>query len=206
MIDLFKNIFNNIRKSRNIFILLPILGSNLLVVYSFHLLETSLHISKPDSNFKEDILSNLNFYIFFIILFAPFLEEFIFRYPLKKSRWRFISILLSILYIVIFQERFVQLTLGIYLIMLCVIIYFKKNASLLIICFSILVFTLIHLGNYEYESLMALNKVEIILLFTPQLLLGITVTLIRLKYSFKGALFYHCLYNAAILFLGLLFD
>lgn len=183
-----------------------ILTTNILLLFLIQNLESHLKLQKPEIINKEDILDNISFYAIFFIIIAPLFEEFIFRYPIRQSKARIISLVLCVLAILIFTLTLIKIMLCVYFLMVLYVIIYKKKFSNLMIVFSIILFVGTHLGNYDYDQILSSTSLEMIFLFIPQLILGVVVTGVRIKYSFLYSLTYHAIYNASILILAINFD
>ena len=140
---------------------------------------------------------------FIAIVFAPFIEEVIFRLPLRKTKLFVFSLLFSLIFIKGFKS--LDLIVSVSVIIYCVIIlyyqFFAENRIIrcIMISFSVFTFTVVHISNYAYTELITKEYFELILLFLPQLLLGFFSTNLRIKTKFVYSLLLHTMYNATIL-------
>jgi hypothetical protein len=140
---------------------------------------------------------------FIAIVFAPFIEEVIFRLPLRKTKLFVFSLLFSLIFIKGFKS--LDLIVSVSVIIYCVVIlyyqFFAENRIIhcIMISFSVFTFTVVHISNYEYTELITKEYFELILLFLPQLLLGFFSTNLRIKTKFVYSLILHTIYNATIL-------
>ena len=193
-------------KKNKVFQLLAILITNIIFLTLLHLVEDYFNLNKAELKNEEDILNHLAFYSLVIIVIAPILEELLYRLPLKRSKFAFFSLLVGIINILIIDLLILKIALALYLVGVVYLMYLKKKITFILIPLSIILFTVSHVGNYNIEDLELMNSLDIFFLFLPQLVLGIIVTFIRLKSSFKYALLYHSLYNSTVLFLAIMFD
>lgn len=146
--------------------------------------------------FKEHPL----LYSIFIVLIAPFFEELVFRFPLKFNS---LNVLILPVLIVIFLNTdvtFVKLTSLLYLINIIIQRFFLQENKTIYIT-SIFCFTAIHIDNYD---LLLNNLFQNILLLSPQFLLAVILTRLRINYSFKDAFIYHSTYNLILLLFAII--
>jgi len=198
-------LIRKIIKSR-LLILIGVLFINILILLTLDLLEVFLNLNKPEIDNKEEIMNNIFFYSIFLILIAPILEEVLYRLPIKKNSFTLLSLLVGVIYILIFDLLLIRICLGIYLASMIYFRFSKKEIPKLFVIFSIFVFTISHIGNYNLLDIKSMNLLGLFFLFLPQLILGIIVTYFRMKFSFKHALWYHALYNSIIFLLAIYFD
>lgn len=111
---------------------------------------------------------------FITIVFAPILEEYFFRYFLRYNRA--FSFLIK-------KETWDKI--------------FKY-----LVYASIIVFTLIHSSNYINDSLFFYFMIPFIL--TPQLVAGIVLTFLRVKFNFGSSVLLHICWNGLMISLVLL--
>ncbi len=187
-------------------IFIGILSINILILAALDLVEGFLELSMPEIDGKENILDNIIFYSIFLIFLAPILEEVLYRLPLKRNSFTFFSLLVGVIYILIFDLLLIRIVLGIYLISIIYLRVWKKEISKVFIVISIFVFTISHIGNYGLLDIQSMNLLAFMFLFLPQLILGIIVSFLRIEFSFNYALLYHVLYNAIIILFAINFD
>lgn len=149
--------------------------------------------------------------LFLICLAIPLLEEVIFRSHLSSTRWSIVAFLVSVI-------------CGVFFVLSSVIIDFNSKVPILISAFLIIIasffvsnkflvniwhqyypilfyilaftFSLVHFTNFDYI------KTPVILfplLLIPQLLGGIFLGFIRLKYGFWYSVLSHCWFNFVLL-------
>ena len=172
-------------------------------------LEGYLKTFKPEIDNKEEIMKKIVFYSIFLIIIAPILEEVLYRLPLKKylsTSFTLFSLLIGVIYILIFDLLLIKIALAVYLAYIIYLSYSKKEIPNIFIVLSVFVFTISHIGNYNLLDVQSMSSLDLLFLFLPQLIFGIIVTFIRIKYSFKYALLYHILYNSIIIILAINVD
>ncbi len=194
-------------KRKKVILFLLILFANILFTEIFDVLGTYFGITdiELDSKHKEDILNNLYFYALFIIIIGPFLEEIVYRLPLKKSKYIWVSLVVGSLSIFTFDFIFVKIAVGIYLGLIIYSIISKKAITLFLSIVSVLVFTISHMGNYDATDIEKMNFLELLFTLTPQLIAGIIMTLFRNYFSFSYGLMYHIAYNFTMISLAVIF-
>lgn len=150
------------------------------------------------------------FVAFIVILFAPLIEELIFRLPLRIKRNNFIpfiflGILISGLSII---HKYYEPVIILYLIPVflfgiaftlnfnkksyqSISHLFKSNYKLYFYSFTIL-FALIHIGNYKF-SWQVLFFAPLLVL--PQFILGFLIGFMRLKFGLTWGIFLHAIHN-----------
>lgn len=114
-------------------------------------------------------------------LIAPFMEEFIFRFPLKYKR-NYIFLLFSSMFISRYDnkannykiKRFYRINFGIFF-------YFMA-----------LFFAIVHFSNYNHTQELLLYLPFLVL---SQFFIGLILGFVRIKFGFLWAVFYHALYN-----------
>lgn len=188
-----------------LFVVFGVLFINILLISGINLIEIFLELNKSEMLLSiDDILEDLGFYIILFCVIAPVFEETVFRLPLKKNPFIFLSLILSVIYLLLASILLVKIVYGVYLVGLIYLIFSKKDAPQYFIVISILAFAFVHLENYNLVDIAQLSFLEIVFPFSAQLILGIIVSLLRIHFSFKYAILYHALYNSSILTLALL--
>lgn len=149
---------------------------------------------------KRDNIDENYFYLLFtafitIFIFPP-LEEFIFRYPLiyKEHNYTIFIYLPLILLIIFIPQIITKILLSLYLILL-IIQNFKKKDIYILYIISILSFSFIHLSLFDTKQISSQPFYSSIILVFPQLITGICISYIRIKNNFKIAIYYHIAYN-----------
>jgi|TARA_B110000240_G_C13411458_1_gene415356 hypothetical protein len=191
--------------NKKVIIVFCLLITNIILLTLIDSLEFFFKLEYPEINNKEAILNNLFFYSILVVIIAPFMEEILYRLPLKKTSYTYISIFIGVIYIAIFDLNFVRIVLLLYIIGIVYLLYLKLNPSKYFILLSVFIFTISHIGNYDFQQIKLLNFLELIFLFFPQLIFAIITTSIRIYFSFWYAVFYHILYNALIIISALIF-
>lgn len=187
-------------------------GINLLFIFVLYLFENLIgmplfqHAVQDDA---EDLFKNLGLFLIFAGIFTPVVEELVFRYHLVGYDYRrtITSFLLALpFFILVFNQwgigDFINLTYVIYLMMMSVLLYINKStlSKPLILC-SIMFFGLSHLSNFQVDEIRE-NFVFIPILILPQLVLGIFLSFLRIKFGLIYAIIYHAVYNMVLIFVA----
>lgn len=160
-------------------------------------------------NLEEAYLLDIDLDIsgfFLVVIFAPILEELIFRLPLKLSLWRFHFFLLVVAlccFIIHLYFGFAMLifwAISISLFLSKKYFNFIKHNWLryrvaIFYSFSFL-FGLVHAFNFDPE-LLPFYAFSII--FLPQLIGGVLLAIIRLRFGFFYALLLHSTFNGILM-------
>ena len=200
---LIKNLINERCKINRFQLITIILIINISILVMVNLFENYFCLNKFHLKYSETIQKSFLSFSVFAIIFAPLFEEILFRLPLKKNNYFLGPFLIGVIYILIFNIPLIKISLSIYLIFLFLFRFLKLNISSILTFFSIIVFSLSHIENYSLIELKIANNLEIVLIFLPQLIVGVIITIFRLKYSFKYGLLYHMLYNTSIILMYL---
>lgn len=144
-------------------------------------------------------------YILFAVSIGPIWEEIVFRLPFKRNKYMWVSIVLGLLLFLSLKLLLLKILAVAYIVFVCVF-WIKENYILryLTIGLSVMLFGLIHIGNYSTADIGQMTWMEIISSFFSQLILGAVLTFIRLKYSFKYGLIYHIAFNSILVSLGMI--
>jgi len=171
-----------------------------LFIVTKTVIEPYLGIETVTPKDKEELLAHLIESFVSVVIFAPLLEEAVFRYPLKKCKFVYIALVLGCLISFTFHNRlFTYSFIAVNIISFVLFFFFKKaTLPLSVLIIYIVLFSLIHVENYNINDLKVLPWGLLIYQFFPQLLLGIIVTYIRIKTRFLYALAYHSAYNLVI--------
>lgn len=188
---------------------------NLLFAFSFLTILTVfvpiyslLNVEDLQHNF-DHLLENYNSYILFltVVIVAPFMEEFIFRYPLKFAVTALLFTSLSFFYIlyIIFDPSFNLVFLVIiWLFIACLstvlifeffkiqwINFFTNNYGW-IFYLHVVMFAFLHSSNFNLEP-----KAWIItpLLVIPQFILGMLLGYVRIRNNIWSSIYLHGLNN-----------
>ena len=186
---------------KKIYILFTI---HIIFIILLTILEEKFGINYTESKVSE-MAQNPKELFFFAVIFAPIIEEFLFRYTLKRSKYYNVIILVNVFLFYLISQNYVFSI--IYIILnLITSIYFnnirRHSWPLYLIILNILLFTVIHTLNVDFNLLIDKSKLKTIFQFLPQLLLGIILSFIRLKQNFKIAIAYHCAYNLIFVLLS----
>lgn len=159
---------------------------------------------------EESCFNNLIWSCFGAVFFSPLLEETAFRLSLRRNVYFPASIIICLVFLLSSTYIYTQVSWILFMLLILVNQY-KKNFShrlieILLICFSVISFVLIHFDNYDKRELHSLNPFEIVLLFMHQFILCIILTKVRLETCFINSLIIHSLYNLIILTFALIFN
>lgn len=137
---------------------------------------------------------NLTVFLILAIIFAPIIEEPIFRLHLDLTK-KSMLLSLGVSIFLVFDFWIATAALWIYLIWLFVSVSRNNPPSLkLVVYSSAILFGLIHLSNFT--SLDYTTQFYLIpLLIGEQVIMGLLFSFIRLRYGMKWAMIYHGLYN-----------
>ena len=196
--------FNRIRNN-----VLRLYASHLLVVLLIGIVISQV-IPGTDYSLMQDMLSNLPVWLtlFLVVVMAPILEEGIFRLPLRPSVLS-ISISISIVLIYLFGVFSANLPLSFVVgFMLLGFNVYLATRSLkvvrlqqlytrfprLIFYLSAILFGAIHIGNYDSRVWAFMP-----LLVLPQLVLGLFLGFVRVRYGLSWAIFAHAFHNGCVM-------
>ncbi len=187
-----------------------------LVIFIFHVLLTIGIIYLEDLFFIFPSVQTINikgnfvghgsftFLLISVLLILPFIEECLFRLPLKKNRFSSAVLLLGILYCLLSIEYHILISILMVSVNIYMFYQYRKNRKtkfpISLILLYIIFFTFTHMGNYERTELRTLDWYEFIYLFHPQLIAGCVLTYLRIKFNFIASLLYHMAYNLVVLF------
>ena len=168
--------------------------------------------------FKDYVRNNVVCGVFEICLFAPFLEELMFRFWLTFKRFHIFTSLFVILYALLtvcilphthnsyifgFQSDYFEyplLKFCISFILVFPILFINKNKletfkdkyGQWLVYFSILCFAIVHLTNIRCVWYL---YPFLVIMCLPQLVMGITITYYRLNIGFLAGLTFHIIIN-----------
>lgn len=179
----------------------------LIIVCIIEYIERTLNIQYPNNELKEYEYSPLVLIIFTGII-APIIEEFMFRYPIKKGNLIYPSLIISSIIIFVTSKSFyISISYLILNIITFFLYYLKNNKTipLYLIFPYYLLFIIIHFENYNIEELFSLSYGAILLLLSSQIVLSTTLTYIRIKSNrFFPVILFHSMYNLSIITLSLI--
>jgi len=148
--------------------------------------------------------------IFFSLIFAPIIEEIVFRFPLQKAKWSyyFLICIFFVCTVLLLNKTIIYFDITIFVIILILMLVFKfmdlpeklvkfwHNNYTYLFYFITLIFGAIHLTNF---SLYPLDNLWILpVLFIPQTICGFLFGYIRLKYGMIWCILQHSLYNTVV--------
>jgi hypothetical protein len=173
---------------------------HILFLAILNAIEVYLGIETAELKDKDKYLDNFIELFVFLVIFAPLLEEVVYRYPLKKCKYVYIALVLGCLVSFLFDNKFIAYTFIAVNIISFILFFFVKRKQLplfILITYTVL-FSVSHVENYNPNDLMGLHWSSLIFQFFPQLVLGIILTYIRINTRFLYALAYHSAYNFVI--------
>jgi hypothetical protein len=174
---------------------------HIFILAILNVIEVCLGIETAELKDKDKFLNNFVELFVFAVIFAPLLEEVVFRYPLKKCKYVYIALILGCLAAFLINNRFITYTFIVGNIISFTLFFFfkRENLPLFILLIYAVLFSLFHIENYNLNDLMGLHWSSLIFQFFPQLVLGIILTYIRINTRFLYALAYHSAYNFVIM-------
>lgn len=179
----------------------------LIIVCIIEYIERTLNIQYPNNELKEYEYSPLVLIIFTGII-APIIEEFMFRYPIKKGNLIYPSLIISSIIVFVTSKSFyISISYLILNIITFFLYYLKNNKTipLYLIFPYYLLFIIIHFENYNIEELFSLSYGSILLLLSSQIVLSTALTYIRIKSNrFFPVILFHSMYNLSIITLSLI--
>lgn len=179
----------------------------LIIVCIIEYIERTLNIQYPNNELKEYEYSPLILIIFTGII-APIIEEFMFRYPIKKGNLIYPSLIISSIIVFVTSKSFyISISYLILNIITFFLYYLKNNKTipLYLIFPYYLLFIIIHFENYNIEELFSLSYGSILLLLSSQIVLSTALTYIRIKSNrFFPVILFHSMYNLSIITLSLI--
>lgn len=179
----------------------------LIIVCIIEYIERTLNIQYPNNELKEYEYSPLVLIIFTGII-APIIEEFMFRYPIKKGNLIYPSLIISSIIVFVTSKSFyISISYLILNIITFFLYYLKNNKTipLYLIFPYYLLFIIIHFENYNIEELFSLSYGAILLLLSSQIVLSTALTYIRIKSNrFFPVILFHSMYNLSIITLPLI--
>lgn len=166
----------------------------LLVIAPYSVLIYVLGLFEMQNEVMDLLEENLTVFLITAIIFAPIIEEPIFRLHLDLTK-KSILWSLGVSVILFFDSWIVVGVFWIYLIWLFVRVSRNNPPSLkLVVYSSAILFGLVHLSNFT--SLDYATQFYLIpLLIGEQVIMGLLFSFIRLRYGMKWAMIYHGLYN-----------
>jgi hypothetical protein len=175
-------------------------------VLLIELLKYVFNVVEPEvSVLKENFLENFACSFFGVVAISPILEEVVFRLPLKKNNYYWVSIIFSLLFFL--TSKYIVTQIMCLLFVGSIIVYqFYDKINLfrhILIILSIMAFVSVHFDNYELNIF---RIVDIVILFLPQFVLSLILTKIRVQTCFRNSIIFHSLYNLIVLLFAFLFN
>jgi hypothetical protein len=166
----------------------------LLVIAPYSVLIYVLGLFEMQNEVMDLLEENLTVFLITAIIFAPIIEEPIFRLHLDLTK-KSILWSLGVSIFLVFDFWIAVAALWIYLIWLLICVSMNNPPSLkLVVYSSAILFGLVHLSNFT--SLDYTTQFYLIpLLIGGQVFLGLMISFIRLRYGMKWAMIYHGVYN-----------
>lgn len=175
-----------------------LLGIHILIVVLVKIIEDSFEI--PLIGMQTSEYDNYNLF-FSVVIFAPLVEEMLYRYPLIKGRYVYVSLIFGCILPYVIDACLSIIVITLCLNVIAFVMYFflkKKRLPVGISVIYMFVFVVSHVVNYDMLELSRLPWFSFIFLFYAQFLLGVVVTFLRYCYRFRYVLLYHSLYNLII--------
>ena len=194
----------------------------MLVALSLYYLLVTNGLVNSENHLIGELIKNNNitFIVIFLILVGPFIEELIFRLPLRYKKANFIPLTVVILFFtgtLLFKKLHLSLALSIPLFVVFTAFsifyifnrrmaenrdkFLTSNYPYFFYSLTIL-FALIHISNFSYSVSLLLFAPIIVL---PQFVAGFLFGFIRIKQGFIWGFFLHALHNAIFILPVLLF-
>ena len=153
---------------------------------------------------------SLTFYerIIFAVLLAPIIEESLFRLLLvfnKRNLFYFFVMCVGLFITFLVRESYFKLFLFILLSLISIIIYFYFEVikSFLVknyrcfFYFIVVLFAVLHLFNFN--GINSHNLFVAIILVVPQIILGLILGYLRIKYGIAYSILFHAIVNLSVL-------
>lgn len=178
------------------FFLLLMITFGLVIPYAF-LLEF-MGVGEFDNIIQEMMRDQKALVLVLVIVFAPLIEETIFRYHLTLQKKAVVGSLIASVFMISPQLWIIGAGLMLYLLVLLILVLQKKTPSLHIVVYiSAFFFGIIHLSNYRGFDFLS-NFYWIPFLVLIQFGLGLLLSFIRLHYGLIKAMLFHAVYNAIL--------
>lgn len=179
----------------------------LLIACWVYLIDVVFELREFDNDLEDGFKNSPVFFLISAIMIAPLWEEAVFRLPLKINKYMWIAVGLGLFLLLGLEMIALKIMAAVYLVLVC--LYWWREKPFLkhaVIAVSVLLFGLVHTENYAVADIEKMNWLELVASFLSQLVLGIVITVIRMKYSFRYAIFYHGAFNAILVVLYLIFE
>jgi membrane protease YdiL (CAAX protease family) len=157
---------------------------------------------------EEEFKKNFFFTTIGVLIFAPIIEELIFRVPLKKNSLVWYSVVFISIYIFSSNLLIIKILCLIYVLSIILYQYYDKSKLILylIMILSTISFVAIHIDNYDITAIEHFTVYNYIVLFLPQFFLSVVLIKVRMQKNVLSAVLTHSLYNSVMLLLALLFN
>jgi len=177
------------------FFLLLMITFGLVIPYAF-LLEF-MGVGEFDNIIQEMMRDHKALVLVMVIVFAPLLEETIFRYHLTLQKKAIMWSLIASVFM-LSQLWVIGAGLMLYLLILFLMALRKNPPPLHIVVYiSAFFFGIVHLGNYRDFDFVS-NFYWVPFLVLIQFGLGLLLSFIRLHYGLLKAMLFHAVYNAVL--------
>ena len=193
----------------NVFYFLRHLAVMISFVVIIEVLKYLFNIVDPINNkLKDEFLLNFVWSSFGVIIISPIFEEIIFRLPLKKNNYFWVSIVFSLVFLLSSNFTIVKIICLLFVVSIIMYQFFDKFILLhyILIVFSVITFVFVHFGNYDRNEFNVMRLVDLIFLFLPQFFIALVLTKIRLQTSLLNSIIFHSIYNFIILLFALSFN
>ncbi|KEO72013.1 CPBP family glutamic-type intramembrane protease [Anditalea andensis] len=203
--SIYQDLLNFIKKPKLMRTVAPLTASNfflllmitfgLVIPYAF-LLEF-MGVGEFDNIIQELMRDHKALVLVMVIVFAPLLEETIFRYHLTLQKKAIMWSLIASVFM-LSQLWIIGAGLMLYLLVLFILALRKNPPPLHIAVYiSAFFFGIVHLGNYRDFDFLS-NFYWIPFLVLIQFGLGLLLSFIRLHYGLLKAMLFHAVYNAVL--------
>jgi hypothetical protein len=201
-------------------IIITIVFSTPLLLLIDYLIKNQLHFNSIVHKDKDSLKLMFNHYgrtrgLLFGCLFAPIVEELLFRLPLSLNR-RDICLWLSIILFMFINPKLITIEINLHFtirLTICVVFFcsiykvitqksldrFRAYQKYFILL-SVVVFGLVHIGNYTPLQWPIVYLYPFFVI--PQLIMGCGLSYTRLKTGVAGSILVHCMINSISFFLS----
>jgi hypothetical protein len=182
---------------------------SIILIAIFQYLDEYLGVYDISDHKPSLHIDNITEKIFVAVFFAPIIEEIVFRLPLKRADWFYLSLVCSLILLTDFKGHGLIVSYSVLIYLLFVFLFqytnyefFGKGLKVL----SVIVFGFSHATNYLGNVFLDNSFFNVILMFSSQLIMGYFLVKIRIEISFSYAIYLHALVNFLIILLNLIFD
>jgi membrane protease YdiL (CAAX protease family) len=181
-----------LKKLFSLFIIeVPIMGILIILISG---LET-LGLVNSEEHKLHDIIKTWPIWLLllFTVVIGPFIEELIFRSYLRYKKNYLFNFIISLVSLTGFRnEQKTEIFLN----------SFWKNRYKFIFYFSAVLFGVVHIANFKFSYLILLLSP---ILVAPQIVLGLFIGFLRVRYGFILGFLLHVIHNALFIGITLIF-